>query len=368
MSDITIDQVTTTDPTEDGVFDVLMRSVDSHLDKQYVAGRIKGADYATVYLGALQAVLQQSIMFVLSEQKVEKEIELATAQIALVDQQKLSEVQNTRLVDANADKVEYEVLNILPKQALLLDQQKIQLEEQIDLLQSQDLEVIASTIRQDNQSAKELEVKDQQIASMIADDLIKDRQVIVAETQSVKDLEVKTQQIASMVSDDLIKDRQVVVSETQSSKDLEVKDTQIDSLQTDMAVKLEQSEKDLVIKENQALEVLAGTARQDSLADEQIVASNANTALKQVLGEKQADVYEGQAASFDKEAKFKVFKSLLDLRTTGMTQEMPGIKLDSESTGTDGDANSLANFMLKDVGISTDAAPIQNIISNDIIS
>ena len=82
MADISIDQVTTTDPTENGVFDVLMRSVDSHLDKQYIAGRIKGADYATVYLGALQAVLQQSIAFVLSEQKAEKEIDAIDESIA----------------------------------------------------------------------------------------------------------------------------------------------------------------------------------------------------------------------------------------------------------------------------------------------
>jgi hypothetical protein len=202
MSDITIDQVTTTDPTEDGVFDVLMRSVDSHLDKQYVAGRIKGADYATVYLGALQAVLQQSIMFVLSEQKAEKELEL-------------------------------------------FDEQITKTQEEIDLLQSQDLEIIASTTRQN-----------------------------AANTES-------------------------------------------------------------------------------------IAASQANTTLKNTLGAKQGAVYDGQAASFAKEAKFKVFKSLLDLRTTGMTQELAGLNIDAP--GIKG-ANDLANFMLGDVGITG----VTGIISNDI--
>jgi len=82
MAPININDVTTTLPSGDGVFDVLMRSIDSHLDKQYTSGRIKGTDYATVYLGALQTVLQQSIMFVLSEQKAEKEIEAMDEQIA----------------------------------------------------------------------------------------------------------------------------------------------------------------------------------------------------------------------------------------------------------------------------------------------
>jgi hypothetical protein len=82
MADIQISDVTTTLPDGDGVFDVLMRSVDSHLDKQYQSGRIKGSDYATVYLGALQMVLQQAIQFVLAEQKAEKELDALDEQIA----------------------------------------------------------------------------------------------------------------------------------------------------------------------------------------------------------------------------------------------------------------------------------------------
>ena len=99
MADINIAQVTTTDPTGAGVFDVLMRSVESHLDKQYVAGRIKGSDYATVYAAALQSVLQQAIAFVLTEQGAEEQIAASqanttmkqaqnTAQVALINRQK----------------------------------------------------------------------------------------------------------------------------------------------------------------------------------------------------------------------------------------------------------------------------------------
>ena len=78
---VQISDVTTTLVDGTGVFDVLMRSIDSHLDKQYISGRIKGSDYATVYLGALQTVLQQSIAFVLAEQKAEKELDLLDEQI-----------------------------------------------------------------------------------------------------------------------------------------------------------------------------------------------------------------------------------------------------------------------------------------------
>jgi hypothetical protein len=63
-----------------------MRSLDSHLDKQYTSGRIKGADYATVYLGALQTVLPQAIAFVLQQQKAEKEVDILDKQLEAATQ------------------------------------------------------------------------------------------------------------------------------------------------------------------------------------------------------------------------------------------------------------------------------------------
>jgi hypothetical protein len=96
---ISIDQVTTTVPSGNGVFDVLMRSVDSHLDKQYVSGRIKGSDYATVYLGALQAVLQQAIQFTLMREKTEVEIDAVQETI---DQSKANTIIKQQQGDAQA--------------------------------------------------------------------------------------------------------------------------------------------------------------------------------------------------------------------------------------------------------------------------
>jgi hypothetical protein len=260
MSDITIDQVTTTDPDESGVFDILMKSVGSHLDKQYVAGRIKGADYATVYLGALQAVLQQSIMFVLSEQKTEKDIELATAQIEatksdaaikLEQSAKDLELKSQQIVSMISDDL------IKERQVVVTENQSAK-----DLvLKDNQIESIQTDINTKlQQSNKELEVKSQQITSMIKEDLVKDNQIEAIQVdittklqQSSKELEVKDQQIASMIADDLVKDRQVVVTENQSGKDLEVKSNQIQSIQTDMNVKLQQSDKDLEVKSQQLL-------------------------------------------------------------------------------------------------------------------
>jgi hypothetical protein len=49
-----------------GVFDTLMRTVKIHLQDEYDAQRITGHEYATVYLGALNAVLQTSAQFLVN--------------------------------------------------------------------------------------------------------------------------------------------------------------------------------------------------------------------------------------------------------------------------------------------------------------
>ena len=51
--------------TGSGSFDDLMEAVNIHLDAQFNIGRITGSDYATVYLGAMQAALQNSVAFTL---------------------------------------------------------------------------------------------------------------------------------------------------------------------------------------------------------------------------------------------------------------------------------------------------------------
>lgn len=62
------------DWTGTGVFDVLMSAVNKNIESQYMKNRITGSDYATVYLGSIQAVLQQSIEYTLREKLVTEQI------------------------------------------------------------------------------------------------------------------------------------------------------------------------------------------------------------------------------------------------------------------------------------------------------
>lgn len=98
--------------TGTGVFDDLMESVNVHLDAQYNLGRITGADYATVYLGAMQSAIQTSASFVVGAAK-------GNAEISLINQKEITEyaqTQQTTKVAPNAN-------SILGKQAELYEEQ-----------------------------------------------------------------------------------------------------------------------------------------------------------------------------------------------------------------------------------------------------
>ena len=55
--------------TGTGVFDDMMETVNAHMAAQFNLGRITGSDYATVYLTAMQATVQQAVAFTIGVQK-----------------------------------------------------------------------------------------------------------------------------------------------------------------------------------------------------------------------------------------------------------------------------------------------------------
>jgi len=74
--------------TGSGSFDDLMEAVNIHLDAQFNLGRITGSDYATVYLGAMQSALQQSVAFTLG-------LEKTNAEVTLINQKEVTEYGQT---------------------------------------------------------------------------------------------------------------------------------------------------------------------------------------------------------------------------------------------------------------------------------
>lgn len=123
MADIQISNITNSTALTDGtgIFDKLIQAVELHIEAQFKAGRLAGTDFANVYLGSLQSVLQQSIAFTLGEQKADKDADLVTQQI-------LTEVQNTLLITEK-----YESEAKLNELGGVIDLQKTKLSEDTDL-------------------------------------------------------------------------------------------------------------------------------------------------------------------------------------------------------------------------------------------
>lgn len=83
MTEIALTELTTGVITGDGVFDKLMAAMKAHLESEFNKGRIKGPEYATVYLGALDQVLANSLNFVVQKRSVALQADLLAQQILL---------------------------------------------------------------------------------------------------------------------------------------------------------------------------------------------------------------------------------------------------------------------------------------------
>lgn len=123
---VTLPALTTATVAGTGVFDVLMRSMKAHLESEFTKNRIKGPEYATVYLGSMEAVLQGSLQFLLQKDKATLEAELVKAQIALSAQQLLNAQAELAILQQQLLKIPAEIAH-LQAQTALVGQQKINL-------------------------------------------------------------------------------------------------------------------------------------------------------------------------------------------------------------------------------------------------
>ena len=213
MATILVSEITNSDNAEDGtgVFDKLMDALEQRIQRQYDNGRITGKDFAQVYLGMVQSALSESINFTLGKQQADKQAELLTQQV-------LSETKNNEdggVIDLQKEKLQEEIDLVVAKtaesyegiqasqantlrsdelndkkvlqtvaetaeivasglrQEAMNDKQLEKLDEEIDLLQSRDLEQIASTLRQDNESTKKVLLIEAQTVGFSSDTKVK---------------------------------------------------------------------------------------------------------------------------------------------------------------------------------------------------
>lgn len=134
-----------------GVFDVLMETAGLHVQREFDKNRIKGQDYAQVYLTAMQYVLQNSSVFLLQKDEaankallVQAQIDLTKLQGELLQKEIDRELLTRDLLEAQAAKVRAETVNIVTENDSLLAQQCL-LKAQYDLTMVQKLQTTAQT-------------------------------------------------------------------------------------------------------------------------------------------------------------------------------------------------------------------------------
>lgn len=247
-----------------GTFDAMMQAVSVHMKEEYEKGRITGAEYAKVYIAALESVLSNATQFLLGRDQAywtaiaaQQQAKIATAQLvqAQVDLQiakvNLAMVQNQAMnaqaeyaltkaklatEEANYCTAQFQLNEILPQEKLnlvaqgaVLASQKLQIDGQTALVAAQKLNTEAETIK----SGAEKTVLDKQALKIDADkDMVvaqkahltdKEGPKVIAETQLITANKVNTEaQLA------VINEQKVLVKEQAESQRAQTLETRSD--------------------------------------------------------------------------------------------------------------------------------------------
>jgi hypothetical protein len=208
--------------TGTGVFDDLMEAVNAHLSAQFSLGRLTGTDYATVYLGAIQSSLQNSVQFVLGKQQADKQADLLTKQILTEEKKTLDVVSGTTVRNAQSSQ---DLLNKASQKSLIDKQTLTEVKKTLD--------VVSTTTVRDTQSAKDILVKSAQVTSMTKEDVVKDKQAIDITNQT-------TNRTAAQTTNETTAVKQRLLVSTQTSQVASQTISGIQTSDADLAVKRQQ--------------------------------------------------------------------------------------------------------------------------------
>lgn len=167
MTAITINDLTEATIDGSGIFDTLMRANKAHLEAEYSKNRIKGAEYATVYLGALDSILGAATNFLLQKQRVGLEADLLAQQIILAQ----VEVQKANLqlvqIEVQTEQIRIQTLQAIA-QTSLINQQELNAVLEGNVLIAQECKLRAEydlIITNVTKSSSEIALLDQKVTT-----------------------------------------------------------------------------------------------------------------------------------------------------------------------------------------------------------
>lgn len=194
MSDIP--NISLTDLTEaslkgNGVFDVLMRASKAHLDEEFTRNRIKGAEYAQVYLGSLTQILQTATQFLLEKDRSALQAKLIEAQVKLAEQQALNAVIEGQNLVLQAEILKQQALNA-EVEGRVMEATVCKLKAEYDLILEQRLKTTEET---GLLAQKKITERAQTVGAGVDEDSVVGRQKMLYKAQTdgfQRDAEQKT--------------------------------------------------------------------------------------------------------------------------------------------------------------------------------
>lgn len=298
-----------------GVFDQLMRAVKAHLQEEFAANRIKSGDYATVYVGAITAVMQQASQFILSQQQADKQAELIAAQTAITTQQTANAVTENGLLLKQQAKLDADIV-IATNQAALIAQQQANAILEGNILVTQELKLDSDIALQGAQLAK-TNAETAMIQQETANALTNNATLLLQQTKLQEEALLVTKQTALLAQQIL----NAAAEKDKITADIGLTNAQVTLTNTNNSVQLKQIDKataEITVLNQRNISEQAQTSGTVTLDG----AGNPVPSIGGVLGRQMA-LYYAQTAGFKRDAEYKLAKAAMDIwsvkRTTDET-------------------------------------------------
>ena len=282
-----------------GSFDVMMQVVKLHLQEEYDAQRITGKEYATVYIGAMTAVMQSSVGFLANINQARQ----LNAQFALIRQQVVTELAKTDInIPAGLGFNETtDVLSLMAKE--------------LETADANIAKLIADTANQIAITNATVSFQTAQMAKMITDSSDQNKKV-QAEVDLMGGQEDKLLTDAADQHDKLISDTAVNTQAIEKSKqDIIEQERKVTSdLSVDVAT-IGKVEGEELLLGQKTISELAKTC--DAIPPSTPLVNNLNPWLNtaatiQGTTKKQSDLYTAQTDGFTRDAEQKLAKIMVD--------------------------------------------------------
>ena len=302
MTAITIDEITTTSPNGSGTFDTLMKTVQTYLDTE--RKRMNATDYAKVYLGALDSVLQQSLAFTMGRQAADKQAGLLAAQAA-------TEVINTTIA-AQKLLIITEEVTVAEQKALDAVNQSAIIAQQLLLVQAE----VSFAAEKELKLQADIELVEEQVLIAKQKVLLDTKQNLIATQQlAIVSEEALTKIEQGLLVDEelLLKKQEVLVTTAKAVQYVAVDGTLVQELLKQKQDILNAKEQLKVLTaQTDKIGVEEGLLTQKTFTEEaQIRDTVDDLAVTGSIG-KQSALYAKQTDGFDRDAEQKLAKIVMD--------------------------------------------------------